>query len=191
MSLQERRAPMLRSPSLEYMPAPPLSSGWRYHRRRFLMSKRLIPHLLLLVLIVSTAGAAFAQVTGSISGAVRDASGAPLPGVRVTASGPLLPAGRRAVTDEKGAFSILRLTPGEYQVTAELSGMGSAKQAAVVALDRDTQVELAIKPSVAEEITVTAALPTIDVKASDIQVNYTSEQVEDLPVPRTYKGLFQ
>jgi hypothetical protein len=151
----------------------------------------LIPHLLLLVLIVSTAGAAFAQVTGSISGAVRDASGAPLPGVTVTASGPLLPAGRRAVTDEKGAFSILRLTPGEYQVTAELSGMGSAKQAAVVALDRDTQVALAIKPSVAEEITVTAALPTIDVKASDIQVNYTSEQVEDLPVPRTYKGLFQ
>jgi hypothetical protein len=155
------------------------------------MSKRLIPHLLLLVLIVSTAGAAFAQVTGSISGVVRGADGAPLPGVTVTASGPLLPAGRTAVTDEKGAFSILRLPPGEYQVNAELAGMGTVKKPAVVALDRDTQVELEIKPSVAEEITVTAALPTIDVKASDVQVNYTNEQIEDLPVPRTYKGLFQ
>jgi hypothetical protein len=155
------------------------------------MSKRLIPHLLLLVLILSTAGAAFAQDTGSISGVVRGAGDAALPGVTVTASGPLLPAGRTAVTDDKGAFSILRLPPGEYQVTAELSGMGTAKQAAVVALDRDTQVELEIKPSIAEEITVTTALPTVDVKSSDIQVNYTNEQIENLPVPRTYKGLFQ
>ena len=28
-------------------------------------------------------------------------------------------------------------------------------------------------------------------KSSDIQANYTSEQIEDLPVPRTYRGLFQ
>ncbi len=154
------------------------------------MSRRLIFYLCLLVLIFP-AGAAFAQVTGSISGTVHDAAGAPLPGVTVTARGPLLPAGRTAVTDDKGAFSILRLPPGEYEVTAELSGMGSVKQPAVVALDRDTQVELAIKPSVAEEITVTAALPIIDVKSSDIQVNYSSDKVEDLPVPRTYKGLFQ
>jgi carboxypeptidase family protein/TonB-dependent receptor-like protein len=155
------------------------------------MVRKAQPFLWLLPLILLTAGPALAQESGSISGVVRGADGVPLPGVTVTATGPLLPAGRVAVTDENGAFSILRLPPGDYEVTAELTGMGSVKRPAVVALDRDTQVDLDIKPSIAEEITVTAALPTIDVKASDVQANYTSEQIEDLPVARTYRGLFQ
>ncbi len=155
------------------------------------MVRKSQPFLWLLLLMLAMAGAALAQDSGSISGVVRGADGAPLPGVTVTASGPLLPAGRIGVTDEQGAFSILRLPPGEYEVTAELTGMGNAKRPAVVALDRDTQVNLDIKPSIAEEITVTAALPTIDVKSNDVQVNYTNEQIEDLPVARTYKGLFQ
>jgi hypothetical protein len=155
------------------------------------MARKLQPILWLAILILLTAGAAFAQETGSISGVVRGADGAGLPGVTVTVSGPLLPAGRIAVTDGEGKFSVLRLPPGSYEVTAELSGMGNVKRGAVVALDKDTQVELALRPSVSEEITVTTALPTIDVKSSDVQVNYSSEQIEDLPVPRTFKGLFQ
>ena len=155
------------------------------------MVRKIQPFLWLLLLMLAMAGTALAQQTGSISGVVRGADSAPLPGVTVTVSGPLLPAGRTVVTDEGGTFSVLRLPPGDYEVAAELTGLGSAKRPAVVALDKDTQVELEIKPSVAEEITVTAALPTIDVKASDVQTNYTSEQIEDLPVPRTYRGLFQ
>jgi len=155
------------------------------------MVRKVQPFLWLLLLLLGAAGAALAQQTGSISGVVRGADGTPLPGVTVTASGPLLPAGRIAVTDEQGAYSILRLPPGDYEVTAELTGLGTVKRPAVVALDKDTQVELELKPSVAEEITVTAALPTIDVKSSDVQSNYTNEQIEDLPVPRTYRGLFQ
>ena len=60
-----------------------------------------------------------------------------------------------------------------------------------MSLDKDTQLDLALNPSVSEEITVTAAQPTIDVKSSDVQVNYSSEQIENLPLARTYKGLFQ
>lgn len=155
------------------------------------MVRKLQPFLWLLLFALAVAGAAVAQATGSISGVVRGAGGEPLPGVTVTASGPFLPTGRIAVTDGNGAFSILRLPPGDYDVEAELTGMGTVKRQAVVALDRDTRVDLEIKPSIAEEITVSAALPTVDVKASDVQANYTSEQIEDLPVGRTYRGLFQ
>ncbi|HEY9421794.1 MAG TPA: TonB-dependent receptor [Thermoanaerobaculia bacterium] len=133
----------------------------------------------------------FAQETGSLSGVVRGSDGAALPGVTVTVSGPLLPAGKTTVTDENGAFSFLRLPPGDYEVRAELSGMGSVQRQAVVSLDRDTQADLALNPTLEDEITVSTALPIIDVKSSDIQANYTSEQIEDLPVPRTYRGLFQ
>ncbi|HKV10461.1 MAG TPA: carboxypeptidase regulatory-like domain-containing protein, partial [Thermoanaerobaculia bacterium] len=144
-----------------------------------------------LALLLMMAGAAFAQTTGSVSGVVRGADGAPLPGVTVTISGPLLPAGKSTVTDELGAWSILRLPPGDYTVLADLSGMGSTKREAVVALDKDTQVELTLSPTVSDEITVEAALPVIDVKSTSAQVNYTSDTIESLPIARTYKGVFQ
>jgi carboxypeptidase family protein/TonB-dependent receptor-like protein len=155
------------------------------------MARQLQPFLWVVLLILATAAVALAQDTGSVSGVVRGADGAPLPGVTVTVSGPLLPVGRTTVTDSDGAFRFLRLPPGDYEVKAELEGMGNTRRAAVIALDKDTQVELELKPSVSEEITVTAALPTIDVKSSDVQANYSNEQIENLPVPRTFKGLFQ
>ena len=144
-----------------------------------------------LALLLMMAGAAFAQTTGSVSGVVRGGDGAPLPGVTVTVSGPLLPAGKSTVTDEAGAWSILRLPPGNYTILADLSGLGSTRREAVVALDKDTQVELTLSPTVSEEITVEAALPVIDVKSTEVQVNYTSEMIENLPIARTYKGIFQ
>ncbi len=156
------------------------------------MVRKLQPILWLMILMFGIGGAVFAQgTTGSVSGVVRDAEGGALPGVTVTISGPLLPAGKTAVTDEKGAFSILRLPPGDYEINAEISGLGNVKRGVVVALEKDTQVDLALNPTLQGEISVTTVLPTIDVKASDVQTNYTSEQIEDLPVARTYRGLFQ
>lgn len=155
------------------------------------MLSRFRPLLWLCVLLLM-AGAAFAAQTGSISGTVQAADGSPVPGVLVTASGPLLPAGRTTTTDENGFFSILRLPPGEYTVTADLEGMGQARREAIVGVDQDTQMTLAMNPTaLAEEITVSAAAPIVDVRSTEIQVNYTNEQIEDLPVPRTYRGLFQ
>jgi hypothetical protein len=138
------------------------------------------------------AGAAFAQQTGSVSGVVRDAEGQPLPGATVTIQGPLLPTGTVEVTRDNGAYDFERLPPGEYQLTAELSGMGTAQRAVIVALGRDTQVNLDLgAATVSEEITVSAVAPVIDTRSTEVQVNFTQEAIEDLPIPRTYKGLFQ
>lgn len=159
------------------------------------MIRRFQPFLWLLLLTaaaLATASAGWAaETTGSISGVVRGPDGAGLSGVPVTVKGPFLPAGRTVATDKEGAYSFLRLLPGTYQVSAEVQGMGSVTRDAVVALDRDTQVDLSLTPRVTEEITVSTAVPLIDVKSTEAQVNFTSEQIEDLPVPRDYKGLFE
>ena len=155
------------------------------------MSRRRGLFLCLLVLIVCMAGAAFAAETGSISGVVRSADGSGLPGVTVTVKGPYLPAGRSVISSADGAFSFQRLLPGRYEVSAELEGLGNVSRPALVELEKDTQLELSLKPTVQGEITVNAALPTIDVKSTEAQVNFTAQQIEELPIPRTYSGLFQ
>lgn len=147
---------------------------------------------LLWILVILLAGAAHAQQTGSVSGIVQDDSGQPLPGATVTITGPMLPAGQVDVSRENGAFDFERLPPGDYEVSAELSGMGTARRAVIVAVGRDTQVNLDLGgATMAEEITVTAATPVIDIRSTEVQVNYTQELIEDLPIARNYKGLFQ
>src|SRR6185312_5588220 len=141
--------------------------------------------------IVSLAGAAFAAETGSISGVVRSADGAGMSGVTVTVKGPYLPAGRTVVADADGTFSFQRLPPGKYDVAAELSGLGNVSRPALVELDKDTQLEPSLKPTLQGEITVSAAQPTIDVKSTEAQVNFTAQRIEELPIPRSYSGLFQ
>ncbi len=153
------------------------------------MRSRLCPIWLVFLLL---AGTAFAQQTGSVSGVVRDADGQPLPGATVTITGPLVPTGISEVSRENGAYDFERLPAGDYTITAELSGMGSAERAVIVSVDRDTQVNLALgAASVSEEITVNAVAPVIDTRSTEVQVNFTQEEIEDLPIPRTYKGLFQ
>ncbi|HEV7504564.1 MAG TPA: TonB-dependent receptor [Thermoanaerobaculia bacterium] len=146
--------------------------------------------LVSLASIVSVTGAAFAAETGSLSGVVRSADGAGLPGVTVTVKGPYLPAGRTVITESDGAFSFQRLPPGKYDVSAELSGLGNVSRPALVELDKDTQLELSLKPILQGEITVSAAQPTIDVKSTEAQVNFTAQRIEELPIPRSYGGLF-
>ncbi|HEX3129519.1 MAG TPA: carboxypeptidase regulatory-like domain-containing protein [Thermoanaerobaculia bacterium] len=154
------------------------------------MRMRLSPILWLVLLLL--AGAAFAQQTGSVSGVVRDSEGQPLPGATVTIKGPLLPTGTVEVTRDNGAYDFERLPPGEYQLTAELSGMGTAERAVIVSVGRDTQVNLDLgAAAVSEEITVSAVAPVIDTRSTEVQVNFTQEAIEDLPITRTYKGLFQ
>jgi len=154
-------------------------------------SRRSLWLFLVILMAGLSAVPAMAQETGSISGQIRAEDGSPMPGVTVQASGPLLPAGRSEVTDADGRFDIQRLPPGNYEVSAELTGLGIVKREAVVALGKDTQLDLILNPSMSEEITVAAVVPVIDLKSAEVQVNFTQEAIEDLPITRSYKGLFQ
>ena len=61
---------------------------------------------------------AAARAQASITGVVKDASGAVLPGVTVEASSPaLIEKVRAAVTDGSGQYRIENLRPGDYEVT--------------------------------------------------------------------------
>ena len=81
------------------------------------------PVLLLALGLVSMPCASAAQVLGTLTGTVRDASAAVLPGVTVEASSPaLIEKVRTAVTDGTGQYRIINLPPGSYVITFTLTG---------------------------------------------------------------------
>src|ERR1041385_3978780 len=68
----------------------------------------------------------------SITGVVRDTSGAVLPGVNVEASSPaLIEKVRSVATNEAGLYRIENLRPGVYTVTFTLSGFATVKREAI------------------------------------------------------------
>ncbi len=146
---------------------------------------------LLFGLLLSCAPFAFAQTTGSVSGAARDSDGAPLPGVLVSISGPQLPLGQTTTTRSDGVFQFFNLTPGTYQLRAELQGLGAFTQEVIVNVSKDTEVRPVLRATAAEEITVTAATPLVDTKSTEISNVTDRETFEKLPLARTFSGTFQ
>src|SRR5262245_57822773 len=92
----------------------------------------MMKHLLVgVILTVALAWPTFAdaQNTGAIIGVISDSSGAVLPGVTVTATGPALQVPSIvSVTDAKGEYRLTPLPPGVYTVTFELSGFQTVKR---------------------------------------------------------------
>lgn len=152
---------------------------------------RRIPLAAALAFAAFSSGLLHAGETGSISGVVKDSQGGVLPGAAVKVSGPQLPAGRAVTTTQNGVYLFPRLLPGLYKVEASLSGMGQSAKEVRVSVDVDVQVELVLGPTVTEEVTVTAELPAVDSKSTEVNFNYTDDLIKTLPLERSYRGLFQ
>src|SRR3979411_2175488 len=112
----------------------------------------------------------FAQA--SVTGTVRDASGAVLPGVTVEAASPaLIEKDRSAVTDGSGQYRIENLRPGPYAVTFTIVGFSTVKRDGIELTGFFTaavNVEMRVG-AVEETITVTGETPIVDVQNAQRQ----------------------
>jgi len=145
-----------------------------------------------LVLSLGLAAPALADETGSISGTIFDSGGAVVADATVTVRGELLPAGRTVTTGQNGQYRFLRLLPGTYVVEVEKTGLGRASRPVIVELDKDTQVELVLGVQVQETLEVVGAItPVVDLKSTEVNFNFKADQIQDLPLVRSYAGLFQ
>jgi len=133
-------------------------------------------------------GISFAQVvTGKIIGKVTEEEGSPLPGVTVDISSPSLMGGVHSqVTSEGGDYRFISLPPGTYKLVFSLDGFQTVERQNIrVSLNTTVTEDINLSQStIKESIVVTAETPVIDVKKSGVTVNFTKEQMEDLPSGR-------
>ena len=148
--------------------------------------------ILLLLLCLAVPSLAFAQA--SITGVVKDASGAILPGVTVEASSPvLIEKMRTAVTDGTGQYRIIDLRPGDYTVTFTLPGFSSVRREGIVLTGAFTAtVNADMRVGALEEtITVTGESPIVDVQSIRRQTTIDGDVITSIPSARSYGALFQ
>lgn len=141
----------------------------------------------LCVLIVPAESFAQSVITGE----VRDASGAVLPGVTVEVASPALIEGSRtAVTDGQGLYRIVDLRSGNYVVTFSLQGFATVKQEGLELPSLFTatvNAELRVA-EIQETVTVTGDSPLVDVQSVVTQTVLTEKMLEELPTGRSIWG---
>jgi hypothetical protein len=152
--------------------------------RRFSRSLLVVSVLLLLP------SAAYAQA--AITGVVKDASGAVLPGVTVEAASPaLIEKTRSVITDASGQYRIVDLRTGTYSVTMSLTGFTSVKREGielsgdfVATVNGDLRVG-----ALAETITVTGETPIVDVQSTRQQSIISKDVLATIPSSRNVVGI--
>jgi len=144
--------------------------------------------LLLCCLTLLVAGASSAPVaaqvdTGVIEVTAAGEEGSVLPGVTVEATNSQTGYVQVQVTGARGLATVAALPPGTYDVRASLEGFAAAERAGVVLrVGQTVRLRFVMSPESSEEITVTAAVPVVDVYKTDTSTNIVPEQIEELPV---------
>src|SRR5437764_8547317 len=107
-----------------------------------------------------------ASAQSTISGVVRDTSGAVMPGVTVdAASEALIERSRTVVTNGDGRYTIVDVRPGLYMMTFTLTGFSTVKQQVTVPANVTVPIDADMKVSALEEtVTVESTVVTVDVE---------------------------
>jgi hypothetical protein len=154
------------------------------------MAKAFLAMAAVLVLLPAVA---FAQ-EGQIAGTVRDSSGALMPGVTVEVSSPaLIEKVRTADTDASGAYRLTNLPVGNYKVVFSLSGFTKQERDSVPVSSGFTANINAVMAvgQLNETVVVSGAAPVVDIQNSREAVNFTGEQIKELPTSRNVNSLLQ
>ncbi len=149
-----------------------------------------------LLLLVCAATALFAAANGSLSGTLKDPSGAVIAGARVSLVNTALQSEYAAVTNGQGFYSLPALPVGHYNVTIEGPGFKTQKRSDLV-IDTDAALKLDATLAIGdrtEQVTVeangAAVEAQVDTVATHLGELVTGSQMTALPLNgRSYTDL--
>jgi hypothetical protein len=126
----------------------------------------------------------WAQATAQISGTVRDASGAVLPGVEVTATQTETGIARKAVTNETGSYILPNLALGPYRLEAGLPGFRTFVQTGIsLQVNSNPAINIVLEVGqVTEQIEVQANAAQVETRSSAVGQVIENERILQLPL---------
>ncbi|HLX84309.1 MAG TPA: TonB-dependent receptor [Terriglobales bacterium] len=136
------------------------------------------------VVLLLVAGALGQSFRGGIVGTLTDASGASVPGAKVTATDTGTGLIRESVTDADGNYAFTELPLGTYTVTAVKQGFRTQLATNIqVAVEGPQRANLTLSPGrVDETVQVQADVPLVETSSNTLGGTIQAEQFEDLPV---------
>jgi hypothetical protein len=135
------------------------------------------------VMVVTGASAYAQQGTGELRGRVVDAQNAVLPGVTVVAKNEASGQFREIVSGADGSFFMSSLTPGTYELTAQLSGFKKYQRGNVrVEVGKTQSIDVQLQVGgIEQEVTVTAESPLVDTTSKQLGGSVPTQELQDVP----------
>jgi carboxypeptidase family protein/TonB-dependent receptor-like protein len=137
--------------------------------------------------LATVAAPAFAQVSmGEIFGKVTDGTGAMLPGVTVTISGPALIQSETVMTAASGGYRVPRIPVGTYTVAFELAGFRkTVREGVVIQAGFNAEIDAKLDLSTVQEtVTVSGESPVVDTRSTALNASFSREALETIPTAR-------
>lgn len=130
---------------------------------------------------------------GSITGTVKDTSGATVPGATVSILNTQTALERTTVTNETGTYNFTNVTPGSYLVKVSLEGFKEFQQTGVpVTLGQVSRVDVSLElGALTETVTVASETALLQTNTAEVNTQIKSEAITNLPLAqyRNYQSL--
>src|SRR6202166_2188070 len=132
-----------------------------------------------------------ASAQSTLSGQVKDSSGAVMAGVTVeAASEALIERSRTVTTNGEGRYAIVDLRPGSYTVTFTIEGFNTVKQQVEVPANVTVPMDAQMKPgSVGQTVEVQALVATVDVENVAHPEVLTRNEIDSVPTARNLQSV--
>ncbi len=137
---------------------------------------------LLVGLVLLTGLPAWTQDTATIVGTVTDATGAVIPGAKVTVSNPNRGFVREVASTTAGEYSAARIPIGDFVVTAEATGFEKLVRSGITVEAGQTQrVDMVLKVGqVTEKVEVVGNVAKVETENATVSDVVTSKQIDNL-----------
>lgn len=124
-----------------------------------------------------------AQTAGEITGVIRDASGAVIPGATVTARNPATNALRTAVSNNAGVYSFPALQPGTYVLKVELQGFRTISRDVALQVQQTARIDFTLAVGELEETVLVAGVsPLLTTENATIGTVIENKRIVELPL---------
>jgi hypothetical protein len=138
----------------------------------------------LAILVLCLAAGLPAQVTGTISGFVKDPTGAALSGANITAVMTGQQLSRATLSDSTGFYNLLAMQPGVYEVAISAQGFEKQVQGGVrLTSGEDLRLDATLRiGSVQTEVTVVSQATLVNTTSQTLSGLVDDRRVTDLPL---------